>query len=424
VPATAAPSEVPLEEGARAVAEKLLELPDPLCSECRGRIVGRLGHGFSNPERTLSLARQLGRAPPAAPPTPEECSLCGGAFANLPRWVERCRRAGEEWEWGSFRCGSRWDPERLVREEALWLQVGSSWGESVRAAFNRELGKAISAVTGKPGDQEPPDLVFLAEVPAGLISLTVSPIFFSGRYRKLDRTLPQTRWPCRACHGKGCTRCDGTGKMYATSVEEIVGGPVLELARGSAHAFHGMGREDIDARMLGRGRPFILEISRPHRRAFPIPEALAAISALAAGRVEVDALAPCSGKEVERVKSARPEKSYRVVVAPSFPEAKVNEVLSVVAGRPLEQRTPSRVVHRRADIPRLRTVREARFVAADAQSFTVEVRADAGTYIKEFVEGDGGRTRPSLAELLGSPLKVLALDVLEIHDDEVPRGVA
>lgn len=416
--------ELPMEGDAKAVLERLLDLPVPLCPECRGRAVGRLGHGFSNPERIASAARQLGRAPPAPLPDPADCQLCGGAFSRIPKWVERCLHAADGWEWSSFRCGCRWDPELLVREEALWLQVKSSWGESLRAAFNRELGKAISSATGKPGDVDPPDLVFLAEVPAGVATITVSPIFFYGRYRKLDRTLPQTQWPCRACHGSGCTRCDGKGRMYPTSVEELVGGPLLALAQGSAHAFHGMGREDIDARMLGRGRPFVLEISRPHRRVLPMPEAIASIAASAAGRVEVDGLVPCGGKEVERVKSARPEKSYRVVVAPTFPEAKVNEVLSVVAGRPLEQRTPTRVVHRRADIPRFRTVREAKFVTSDPQSFTIEVRADAGTYIKEFVEGDGGRTQPNLAQLLGAPLKVLALDVLDIHDDVPSAEVA
>ena len=116
------------------------------------------------------------------------------------------------------------------------------------------------------------------------------------------------------------------------------------------------------------------------------------------------------------MKAARPEKSYRVVVAPAFAEAKLNEVRSLVEGHPLEQRTPTRVAHRRADLRRLRTVKSVRFVASDAESSTLEIRAEAGTYIKEFVDGDGGRTRPSLSELVGTPLKVLSLDVLEVHD--------
>ena len=43
----------------------------------------------------------------------------------------------------------------------------------------------------------------------------------------------------------------------------------------------------------------------------------------------------------------------------------------------------------------------------------------AGTYIKEFVHGDGGRTVPDLATLVGcsGTAQVLALDVLQVHMD-------
>ena len=41
----------------------------------------------------------------------------------------------------------------------------------------------------------------------------------------------------------------------------------------------------------------------------------------------------------------------------------------------------------------------------------------AGTYIKEFVHSDEGRTVPSLGSLLGcqEPAQILELDVMEIH---------
>ena len=40
--------------------------------------------------------------------------------------------------------------------------------------------------------------------------------------------------------------------------------------------------------------------------------------------------------------------------------------------------------------------------------------ARAGTYIKEFVHGDFGRTRPSVGELLGCKADIMQLDVTEI----------
>jgi tRNA pseudouridine synthase 10 len=121
---------------------------------------------------------------------------------------------------------------------------------------------------------------------------------------------------------------------------------------------------------------------------------------------------------VVAVKEASPEKSYRVTVAGDVPVEKVNEALGVAAARAIAQRTPKRVAHRRSDLVRTRRIVAARLVEAAGGRFTLELRAEAGTYIKEWVEGDGGRTEPSLAGLLGMPLKVESLDVLEIHDSE------
>ena len=43
-------------------------------------------------------------------------------------------------------------------------------------------------------------------------------------------------------------------------------------------------------------------------------------------------------------------------------------------------------------------------------------RSQSGTYIKEFVHGDGGRTAPSVAAALGRECEVLWLDVVAIED--------
>jgi tRNA pseudouridine synthase 10 len=386
-----------------------------LCPECFGRLVGRHGHGLTNPERAQRLTEALSLPPLLQAP---ECPVCGGLFGRLSTWVERAVRAAEGFEWHRFTCGSRWDPERLAREEALWIEVGTEWGESVRSAFNRELGKKLAAATGADGVTEAPDVVFLADLPVGRVELTVLPIYFRGRYRKLDRTLPQTRWPCRRCHGRGCDYCAGTGKTYPTSVEEIIATPFLRATGAEGTRFHGMGREDIDARMLGRGRPFVLELLRPRSRSVDLGRIASELAQEATGKVEVQDLRPAEAIEVVRVKEASPEKSYRVGVAGNVPMAKVNEALELALSQSIAQRTPKRVAHRRSDRVRTRRVVAARVVEAAEGRFTIDIRTEAGTYVKEWVEGDDGRTDPSLASLLGVPLKVEFLDVLEIHDTE------
>lgn len=387
----------------------------PLCAECFGRLLGRFGHGLSNPERGRRLTEALGTSVPDAG---AGCVLCGGTFDRLPVWVERIVQAASGLEWHRFTCGSRWDPERLAVEEALWTEVGTEWGESARAAFNRELGKRVEQATGAQGGTDGAEVVFLADLPVGRVDVTVLPLYIRGRYRKLDRTLPQTRWPCRRCRGRGCVHCGMTGKTYPTSVEELIAAPFLSATGAEGTRFHGMGREDIDARMLGRGRPFVLELLRPHRRSVDVAAIAADLGPDAAGRVEVLNARRAEAQDVLAVKEAAPEKSYRVEVRGEVDLGKVNEALTLALGRTIAQRTPRRVAHRRSDRVRTRRIVSARAEADAPGRFTVELRTEAGTYVKEWVEGDDGRTEPSLASLLGIPLAVESLDVLEVHDTE------
>ena len=52
--------------------------------------------------------------------------------------------------------------------------------------------------------------------------------------------------------------------------------------------------------------------------------------------------------------------------------------------------------------------------------FQLHLQTQAGTYIKEFVHGDLGRTEPSVGTLLGGTFDILALDVESIELDWPP----
>lgn len=91
----------------------------------------------------------------------------------------------------------------------------------------------------------------------------------------------------------------------------------------------------------------------------------------------------------------------------------------------LHQKTPIRVLHRRTLATRLRTVYRVsaqRFSADPSQNhyFVIRLSTQAGTYVKEFVHGDLGRTEPSLGTLLGTECDILALDVLNVELDWPP----
>lgn len=56
--------------------------------------------------------------------------------------------------------------------------------------------------------------------------------------------------------------------------------------------------------------------------------------------------------------------------------------------------------------------------------FILFVLSSAGTYIKEFVHGDLGRTTPSVGSILGSEVDIYQLDVLELYEKVTPESIA
>lgn len=418
-----------------AIANLAAPHADSLCDACFGRMFARVPPPRSNAERGREIRAEVGGAAPVA------CPLCEGLLGRVPTWVGLCLSAAEGYEYASFLVGCVVFEEIRKREEAIHARLVADDGSGFAATYpakpnspawtpaewlkneiNRDVGRALEGRTGKRVDFGRPELTFRLDTRFDHATVHPADLFAKGRYRKLVRDLPQTRWPCRACNGIGCRQCGGTGKTYESSVEELVAAPAVEASGAEGEAFHGMGREDIDARALGNGRPFVLELKRPRRRGLPWAEIQARINRDNAGRVEVERLGPAGPDDAARYKAADPDKTYRARCEASepLPRAKLLEALKQLSGTTLEQRTPQRVAHRRSDLVRKRKVHAARLVDGDGADFTLEIHAEAGTYIKELVSGDEGRTQPSLSALVGVPVRVAELDVLAIDWPDDP----
>jgi tRNA pseudouridine synthase 10 len=194
---------------------------------------------------------------------------------------------------------------------------------------------------------------------------------------------------------------------------------------GEEAVFHGAGREDVDALMLGSGRPFVIEVKEPRTRDVDPERLEEEINEFAEGKVEVENLRLATHDMVERVKGHDASKTYRMAV--EFDEAvsaaELDEALAALDGATIHQDTPQRVSHRRADITRTREVYEIDG-ELDGESpdtnATIEVHGEGGLYVKELVSGDEGRTDPSLSGLLETGAVVTALDVLDVEGEDEP----
>ncbi len=225
------------------------------CDHCLGRFFGKRSHGLSNDERGrgLKIALSLEGNLPYTPFS-GTCWICNNFFDSVPEWADRVIQSVEGIEFSTFLIGCRVPPIIAENEEMVWSDLSLGEPEPFKSEVNREVGKAVSARSGKGVDFRKPDLVAILDPASGNVEVQINSVFFYGRYQKFERGIPQTHWDCRACRGAGCEKCNFTGAQYLDSVEELIGRPVISAFDAANAVLHGAGREDIDARMIGSGQ--------------------------------------------------------------------------------------------------------------------------------------------------------------------------
>jgi len=438
------------------VLEKALAMlsKHPLCDNCLGRQFALLGYNIENKDRgkalKLSLTlqaselnseksaegikrlrvlavngfsreaqdtlRHLKRRVPKEDPL-RTCFLCEGKFQLLDGLVQKALGTVASYEYSTFLVGVELPVAVEEREDEFKATFNVSYGENIRHEFGRLLGKRIAEETGKAADYLKPDIAIVCNPFTDQVRLQVNPLFVSGRYRKLVRDIPQSKWFCSSCRGRGCEKCGGTGKLYSESVEELASKPLLEAAEGEKTSFHASGREDIDARMLGNGRPFVIEVSKPKKRFLDLKTIEVAVNAGAAGKVEVSGLRFSNKDVVRRLKKGESaQKEYRVLIdfEKNVSDEDLHLLEETLSGALIKQQTPLRVLHRRADLMREKYIYEVKVKKVSLKRAEMKIRCQGGLYVKELVSGDEGRTVPNVSELLENRAKPLKLDVLNV----------
>ncbi len=407
------------------IAKKIIhESPGPICNHCLGRQFAKVSSDVSNERRGEVLKEILSEVGEEI--ESGKCWLCNGLFENdnLDEWVRAALEKLKQYEYDTFLVGTKMSGMLMENEELMWEIAGALFAEPLKAELNREVGKRIEHETGKKVDFNTPEIVVILNLWSGdfNVELQVKPLFIYGRYRKYRRGIPQTRWFCRECHGKGCERCNFTGKMYAESVEELIKSSIIDVYGAKDVILHGCGREDIDARMLGSGRPFVVELREPKRRQRVDLRALEEkVNEENRAKLEVTNLEYVNREMVALIKNTSARKTYRMLVElrGAVAESKLREAVKELDGVVIEQRTPSRVVHRRADLIRSRRIYEMKLLNYSGSTCELEVKCDGGLYVKELISGDKGRTRPNLSDLLGTGIEaeVKELDVIDVELD-------
>jgi tRNA pseudouridine synthase 10 len=282
----------------------------------------------------------------------------------------------------------------MIKEEGAF---DFSFGESIKRQLNRTLAEAISKDTGMAQDADDPDVIFITSLENGKVYHRPGPMFIFGRYKKLEPQIAQKVWHV----------------PIFTSVEELIGEPMKKATMAESFTMHASGREDIDVTNTA-GRPFVMELAGVTNREISLAELEKEISKDKRISVKLERRVPRSF--VALVSDSHFDKSYRVYIsAKEGIDEKDIERICALGGKMISQKNPERMMRRRANIERRR---KAYSITAgkDEKGYYADIECEAGTYVKELVNGDNGRTQPSFSSATNKNMACENLVVTRIRD--------
>lgn len=173
--------------------------------------------------------------------------------------------------------------------------------------------------------------------------------------------------------------------------------------------------------MLGKGRPFVMSLFQPKKRvSAPNMEEVQRVLNEQSDLVKVRDIHYGSEEFFAQLNSGEEDKlkAYCAVVWTnrSLSQADMT-LLNAISDLNICQKTPIRVLHRRSLLVRERKVLHMNCELVSEHLFRLNLVTTAGTYVKEFVHGDFGRTTPNVGQLLSCRADILQLDVLGLATD-------
>ena len=213
--------------------------------------------------------------------------------------------------------------------------------------------------------------------------------WYTGRYCKFSRNLPQTPW--------NILNDDGSiaSKKTETCVQDLLEKPLNNFINAEKVNLASSGREDVDVRMLGNGRPFVLEFINPRLRFSEVDIEKVNADYEKSKLVSVKNLQICDKQAHEQmlVGAEEKKKHYRALCfleVEKLETSQIEKIETVIKNfekledMTLKQETPLRVTHRRTLAVRERMVYSCEIGFVERRDnffwFTIDIETQAGTY--------------------------------------------
>ena len=379
---------------AQTIPENVLELSQRgLCEKCVARLTG---------------LRKLDVEKFHLPDHNDTCICCCGIMSRFHKILEKAQQALGNYSFNDTQIEM---PKKLSEKDDKLLRELKC---ETSCSLKNHL-KSYLQINSKRTKQVATLLVHIKSPTSFFCELEWPNLYITGRYIKRSRQVSHTRF--------------FNGEAISSVESEIISAFNGKFDSPQLH-FESAGREDMDVRMLNTGRPFSLTISHPK----PNPEAdiPLTISQFASDLAYLvpSQLQLSNGVEIFDLKLTEIEpdmkpkhmKAYKCVISTSRPVTDEMIQRLSVENVVVYQRTPTRVAQRREMMTREKVVMKMNAERISPRFLLLTLQTSSGTYIKEFVNSDFGRTSPCLGSLLdptGVPMEcqLLQLDVVQVGAD-------
>jgi tRNA pseudouridine synthase 10 len=341
-----------------------------------------------------------------------KCFVCGGMMDATGRVAEVAARRARRYQFRTFAVGVTMREGVQEREDELRSELRLKGKETIKIQAARMVAAQVSQRLGKRVDRQRPDLTLLADFGAGDVTVTARPVFYYGRYTK-PAGISQRRSLCEQCRGAGCKKCRNTGFERKPSVEEGLRGKLGHFSGSQKMTFTWLGSEDRESRVFPPGRPFVVEVKNPRKRALP-----RRFGTRVGGRL----VSVSSGRTL-------PSKPIRLPAFRFVTRIKATAASRVSAEGLAELKSRFRRAPVRFDRPHnrpaVKTVYRAS-ASAKGRVLMIEAELDGGLPVKRFVSGE--LVSPSVSEVLKTEVGCRSFDICKVREigefgfAEITRG--
>ena len=233
-----------------------------------------------------------------------ECMLCENKHEFLDKFVDTAIKKLTRFEFSTFLVGITLPFGVEEREDEFKAAFKVLYGENIRNEFGRSIGKRIVKKTNKQVDFRNPDLVILINPLTEKISIQAAPVFVGGTYRALVDNIPQSTWFCSTCRGKGCQKCDWSGKNSSETIEELFKKPFINFFSSNTATFHSSSHSNIVTDDFGSWKYFVMEVSSPKKRFVDITKLNSLVKVSSKGRLEILNLSFVDKSFIQKIKNS------------------------------------------------------------------------------------------------------------------------